>query len=239
MTRTRAPAAKPRLPTAPEAAPMRTVAIASRKGGAGKTTVAVHLAAAAERAGLAAAIVDLDPQASAASWADLREAPRPEVRCCPPNRLSLALAEAAHCDLALIDTAPHAEGGALAAARAAELVIVPCRPALFDFRAISATVDIARIAGTPAWALLNAVPPRGPAGDEARDALAGMGVDVLDARLVQRQAFVHSLTGGLAACEYEPRGKAAAEIRALFDEISVRLGLADAANSGSAPCRNA
>ena len=215
---------------------MRTIAIASRKGGAGKTTVAVHLAAAAEQAGLSAAIVDLDPQASSAAWADLRAAPRPEVRCCPPNRLSIALAEIASCDLALIDTAPHAEGGALAAARAADLVVIPCRPALFDFRSISATVDIAGLAGTPAAVLLNAVPPRGTMADEAEDALSAMGIDVLDARLVQRQAFVHSLTAGLAACEFEPRGKAAAETRALREEIALRL---QSLEHRETPCRNA
>ncbi|MDE0175414.1 MAG: ParA family protein [Defluviicoccus sp.] len=215
---------------------MRTVAIASRKGGAGKTTVAVHLAAAAEQAGLGTAIVDLDPQASAATWSDLRAAARPEVRCCPPNRLSIVLAEIAPCDLAVIDTAPHAEGGALAAARAADLVVIPCRPALFDFHSISATVDIAGLAGTPAAVLLNAVPPRGPMADEARDALAAMGIDVLETRLVQRQAFVHSLTAGLAACEFEPRSKAAAEIRALHREIALRL---QSHRNQETSCRNA
>lgn len=217
---------------------MRTVAIASRKGGAGKTTVAVHLAAAAEQAGLSTVIVDLDPQASAAAWADLRDAPSPEVVTCPPNRLGIALAGAGRRDLALIDTAPHAELGALAAARAADFVVVPCRPALFDFRAIMATVDIARIAGVPAAVLLNAVPPRGPAGDQAAKAFAAMEVDVLRTRLVQRQAFVHSLNAGLAAPEYQPRGKAAAEIRALADEIAAILDAAAPDHDGRSPCEN-
>ena len=204
---------------------MRIIAIASRKGGAGKTTIAVHLAAAAEQSGLRTVILDLDPQASAAAWADLRQAPRPELRSCVPNRLSLELARASNCDLAVIDTAPHAEGGALAAARAAELVVIPCRPTLFDFRAIAATVDIARIAGTPAVVLLNGVPPRGPAASEARQALSEMHIDVLDTCIVQRQAFVHSLTSGLSAGEFEPRGKAAAEIRALHQDLAHLLTL--------------
>ena len=62
---------------------MHTIAIVSRKGGAGKTTVAVHLAAAAEQAGRRAAILDVDPQASASAWSDRREADRPEVPCLP------------------------------------------------------------------------------------------------------------------------------------------------------------
>jgi Mrp family chromosome partitioning ATPase len=54
-------------------ATMKTVAIISQKGGAGKTTVAIHLAVAAEQHGLRTAVFDLDPQASATSWADRRK----------------------------------------------------------------------------------------------------------------------------------------------------------------------
>jgi len=51
---------------------MHVVAVLSEKGGAGKTTTTVHLAVAAKLAGQDAVIVDLDPQASAADWADRR-----------------------------------------------------------------------------------------------------------------------------------------------------------------------
>ena len=62
--------------------------------------------------------------------------------------------------LAVIDTAPHSEATALAAARAADLIVIPCRPAILDLRAIHATVDLAKLAGKPACILLNAVPQR-------------------------------------------------------------------------------
>ena len=199
---------------------MHTIAIVSRKGGAGKTTIAVNLAAAAEQAGRRTAILDLDPQASAAGWFDLREAARPEVRICLPHRLSHGLADIAGCDLAIIDTAPHAESGALAAARAADLVLIPCRPAMFDLLALTAAVDIANIAGTPALAVLNAIPPRGKSTEQARAALAGCGIEIATPMLTHRQAFVHALSRGEGACEFEPRGKASAEILALHDAVA-------------------
>lgn len=73
---------------------MRTVAMISQKGGAGKTTLAVALAALAERAGIASVLVDLDPQASAARWGDLRENDTPVVTCAPAARLVPVLAAA-------------------------------------------------------------------------------------------------------------------------------------------------
>ncbi len=201
---------------------MHTIAIVSRKGGAGKTTLAIHLAAAAEQVGLRTAILDLDPQASAAGWADIRPDPRPVVRVCLPHRLSHGLDEFADCDLAIIDTAPHAETGALAAARASDLVLIPCRPAVFDLHAVGAAVDIANIAGTPALAVLNAIPPRGRTAEQARTALAQWRIEVASTMLTHRQAFVHALARGQTASEFEPTGKASAEILALRDLVLKR-----------------
>src|SRR4051812_7098837 len=152
---------------------MKTVAIISQKGGAGKTTVAIHLAVAAEERGLRAAVFDLDPQASATSWADRRQNPTPAVVAAQPPRLSNLLDQAAAqaADLVLIDSAPNADAASLAAARAADMILVPCRPAAFDLNAIGTTLNLAAVAGKPAWVLLNAVPPYGKLGEEATIAL--------------------------------------------------------------------
>lgn len=198
----------------------RVVAVLSQKGGTGKTTLALNLAVEAERCGRGAAILDIDPQASAAAWSDLRSAPGPAVRSCAVGRLARNLGEAAErADWIFIDTEPHAEGAALAAARSADLVLIPCRPALFDLHAVSASIDLALLAGKPPRIVLNAVPPRGGIAAETRTALAKAGYEVAEAALGQRAAFVHSLTAGASACEYEPKGKAAAEVRALFAEL--------------------
>src|SRR4028119_2334196 len=73
---------------------MRTLAVASRKGGAGKTTLALHLAVASEAAGRAAVVLDLDPQASATVWRDMRRAETPPVTAIPAARLKHALTTA-------------------------------------------------------------------------------------------------------------------------------------------------
>ena len=197
---------------------MYTVAVISQKGGAGKTTLALHLAVASEQAGKSAAIIDLDPQASATRWKDRRERSAPAVVSAQASRLLEVLQAAREhgAELAIIDTAPHSETSALNAARAADLILIPCRPSILDIQAISATVDIARLANKTAFAVLNHIPPRGTMAEEARAAIAIYNIPIAPAQLVQRNAFVHSLTEGLTAQEYEPEGKAAQEIRSLF-----------------------
>jgi chromosome partitioning protein len=97
---------------------MKTIAIISQKGGAGKTTVAIHLAVAAEHRGMNTALFDLDPQASASSWADKRNQPVPAVVSAQAARLPglLKQAEAQSADLVIIDSAPNADAASLAAA---------------------------------------------------------------------------------------------------------------------------
>src|SRR3984957_20221886 len=161
-----------------KAATMKTIAIISQKGGAGKTTVAIHLAVAAEQRGMNTAVFDLDPQASAASWADKRNAPSPAVVSAQASRLPSLLEQASSqkADLVIIDSAPNADSASLAAARAADLILVPCRPAAFDLNAIGTTLNLAVVASKPAYVLLNAVPPLGRVGEEARVALEDGGV---------------------------------------------------------------
>jgi chromosome partitioning protein len=119
----------------------------------------------------------------------------------------------------VIDTAPHSEAAALAAARAADLILIPCRPAILDLHAIGTTIDLARLAGTPATVVLNAVPPRGSLAEEAAEAVSGYGVALCPIRITQRAAFVHSLTEGKSVQEYEPKGRGAEEILTLFHWI--------------------
>lgn len=206
---------------------MKTIAIVSRKGGAGKTTLAVHLAVAASIKGKETAIIDLDPQASAAGWGDSRAASTPAVVSAQAARLSKVLetAIALGADLAIIDTAPHSETAALAAIRAADLILIPCRPAILDLRAIGDTIDLVNLAKKTATVVLNAVPPRGALADEAIEAIKGYGVAVAPVRVSQRAAFVHSLTAGQTAQEYEPDGKAAEEIQQLYKWIWKQLNL--------------
>ncbi|MBK1724940.1 ParA family partition ATPase [Thiocystis violacea] len=197
---------------------MQTIAIVSQKGGTGKTTLALNLAVASERAGRPTVIIDLDPQASAKAWSKSRDGESPVVISTHASQLEEVLAAAKEngAALSIIDTAPHSERDALAAARMADLILIPCRPAILDLRAMVSTKELADLARTPALAVINAAPPRGHLADEAADAIRGYGLEVASVVIAHRAAFVHSLTVGQTVIEYERDGKAAEEVNALF-----------------------
>ncbi len=200
---------------------MKTIAIISQKGGAGKTTIAVHLAVAAEQRGLKTALFDLDPQASASSWSDKRKKPTPAVVSAQAPRLPglLEQAEAQQAGLVIIDSAPNADTASLAAAKAADLILIPCRPAAFDLNAIGTTLSLATIAGKPAFVLLNAVPSQGRLGEEARGILHSSGIQVADPVLHHLVAFSHAVNDGRTAQEYDGKCKAASEVGLLMGWI--------------------
>lgn len=206
---------------------MKTIAILSQKGGAGKTTLALHLAVAAEQNKQQTAVIDIDPQASATSWGDSREDESPVVVSAQPARLAQVLeaAEEAGAAISIIDTAPHSESASLAAARAADLVLIPCRPAILDLRAIGNTIDLVNLAKAQACIVLNAVPPHGTLGDDAEAAVSEYKIAVAPIRIGQRIAFQHALTLGQTAQEYEPQGKAAKEIRQLYKWACKQINL--------------
>ena len=196
---------------------MRTTAVISQKGGAGKTTLSVHLAVAAYQQGYRVAVVDLDPQATARKWGDKRSS-EPEVVGDHAERLPqlIAAARANGADLLIIDTAPNADRTSLAAARAADAILIPCRPAAFDLEAIEATSDLAAIAKKPAWVVLSSAPVRSAITEEAKRGLEAKGTKVCPHVLYARVAYSHSVIDGRTALEFEPDGKAAEEVRTLF-----------------------
>lgn len=201
---------------------MRKIAVLSAKGGAGKTTLAINLAVAAEQqAGHATVLIDLDPQASTCRWHDIREDDSPAVVSAHAARLPhlLETAENEGADVVIIDTAPHTETASLAAARCVDFCVIPCRPTILDLSAIRTTIDIVRLADVPACLVLNAVPARSKLAVEAQQAMAHYPVPIAPVTLGQRVAYAHSLTAGKSATEWEPRGKAASEIKALYSYI--------------------
>ncbi len=206
---------------------MKILTIISQKGGVGKTTIAIHLAVEAERKGYTTAVFDLDPQGSAASWSDKRESSTPTVVPAQANRLETLIEQARgqNADLVIIDSAPNADSSSLAAAKTADLILIPCRAAAFDLAAIPTTLDLAHIAKKEAWVLLNGVPSQGKLAEEAREVLVAGGVKVCEIILHNLIAFSHALNDGRTANEYDPKSKAAAEIVSLFQWIETQTGL--------------
>ena len=146
----------------------------------------------------------------------------PAVVSAQPARLSqiLKAAEESGADLVLIDTPPRAERAALDAARAAHLVLVPCRPSIFDLETFSTTRDlVAAVGSKPLAAVLNAVPTRGKKRQQAEQALKELNITVCPEVFGDRVAFDHANTAGLSAQEYEAAGKAAAEIQNVYMSV--------------------
>ena len=178
-----------------------------------------------KQAGHTTALIDLDPQESAMMWKDNRELDTPSVISAHATRLPklLEIAEQNGATLTILDTAPYAESVALAAAREATIVLIPCRPAALDLRSIRSTIDIVRLAAVPAFVILNAVPTRGDLAAQARHAIATYDVPCVPHTLGHRIAFAHAITDGLTVQEYEPKGKASNEIKTLYEYLANEL----------------
>ena len=198
---------------------MPTIAIISQKGGAGKTTLAIHLAAAAEDYGHTALVIDLDPQATASQWAAWRKDAPPLVIDSAPPRLSAKIDQAIKqgAEFVIIDTPPHADSAASAAVEAADLVLIPCRPSAFDLAAIQTTASLVKMRGKPAFVVFAAGSPTAPRMyEEAVQVIQGYGLDSAPHYLADRAAFRHAAAEGKTVMEIEPTGKAAEEVRQLY-----------------------
>ena len=204
---------------------MKTIAIVSQKGGSGKTTLALHLAVASASCGQNTAVIDLDPQASAANWSDRREAELPVVLSAHASRLRQEIQRVREIggEMLYVDTAPHSDSAALEAARTADLVLIPCRPAILDLEAITNTLAFLRTTGTPVLVVLNAIAATGQDAAQAEEALSAHQVETCPVRLGRRIAFARALVAGQAAQEYEPGGKAAHEIAELHAFVLERV----------------
>ena len=204
---------------------MKTIAFLSQKGGGGKTTLAVHCAVAAIGKGLRVAIIDTDPQGTATRWGQSRESNSPAVAKATAQQLDDVLTAARHDKMTycIIDSAPHASPSASRVAAAADIIVIPVRPTAFDLAAVPATVAIVQAAKKPAAFVLSACPTRSPEIGEVADVLASYGFSVAPVIIHERRAFSRAVATGRAVAEFEPAGKAAAEIEALWKWIKGEL----------------
>ena len=200
---------------------MFTVSFIGSKGGCGKTTSALGLAVAATRAGQDVALIDLDPQASAANWKDRRGDGGPAVVSAQASRLVPILngARDGGADLVIIDTAGRNDDSALNAARNSDLVLIPSKAVVGELETLGKVHDLLRIAGNPSvFVLLNRIEPG--ARKQFEDA-KGMiertfGLQVCPFFLSQFRAYENALETGQTAQELDPKGKTAAELETLY-----------------------
>lgn len=209
---------------------MRTWSFCSQKGGVGKTSLSVHLAAYAIANGESVVIIDLDPQESAKDWHQLRgdESTPPIVISALAENVG-KLKEAAETlghTLMIIDTAPSTDAGALAAIRAADLIIAPVMPNFFDIGALKSTVRLIEKAGKldRAVCVVNGLHYQGTEQDyqDAKRQVEAIGIKVASAYCVHRRAYARALKVGKGVTEYTPKdAKAAAEIHALWAALNI------------------
>lgn len=211
---------------------MKTISLLAQKGGTGKTTLSIHLAVCAGLEGRKVLLVDIDQQRSATAWWSRRENEQPGLVETSGSKLEEIVRAATdqHYDLVVVDSAPHDSRDARVCARVSDAVFIPTRPAILDLDAIGASTELVVETGTPAMIVLNACPPPSRHGEpkivvEARQALQAYDIPVCTVAISQRAAFGHALIDGQAIGEFDPGGKAAAEIDQLWQNLSAEFKL--------------
>jgi chromosome partitioning protein len=204
---------------------MHVIVLASQKGGGGKTTLAAHLAVAAEAVGdRPTVLIDTDPQGSLSAWWNVREADSPALAPTTiaelPDKLN-ALAEAGYA-VAIIDTPPAITDAIGAVVASADLVLIPTRPSPHDLRAVGSTVTLAQAVGKPFVFAVTQAKPNTRLTVQALAALSAHG-QVAPAIVHDRVEYAGSMIDGRTVQEADPKGRGAKEVADLWTFLKARL----------------
>ena len=216
---------------------MQVLAVASQKGGSGKTTLAGHLAVQAERAGAGpVALIDIDPQGSLADWWNERKASTPAfasttVECLADDVQKL---RGMAMRLLIVDTPPAITSTIAEVVKLSDLVLIPTRPSPHDLRSAGATVDLVEGIGKPLVFAINGACPRARITNEAVIALSQHGT-LAPAIVHQRTDFAASMIDGRTVMELSAGSRSSAEIVQLWDYLANRLARLARGPSPSTP----
>ena len=204
---------------------MNVITLASRKGGAGKSTLTAHLAAFAQRQGHRCLLVDADPQGSLALWHARRPDGQPALESAARGvDRAVAQAMVEGYGWVFIDTSPTMWVVVQEAIRAATMVLIPARPGFFDLAAVRETVTVARKHSKPYAVVINAAPVKrdekdSPAVALSRGELDRLAIPVWAGQVSNRAAYLTSLAAGLSAGELAPDSPARNEIARLWSAV--------------------
>lgn len=207
---------------------MKTLLIATGKGGSGKTTLARNIAALAAQEGLDVALIDTDAQRTLSKW----WANRQKVEGAPPislyqadlHQVGDAISDLAH-DLVIIDTPPVVDAGMASTVKACDYVLIPCRPSPDDWESVLQVHELAAAAGTPVGYVINAAVKRASLNDACRLILVKRGAPLCPVLITHRQDFVLAAIEGLGVTEIKNMAAAADEIRVVAAFIRQQLGM--------------
>jgi chromosome partitioning protein len=197
---------------------MRTLALVAEKGGSGKSLIAVHLAVCAVRRRQRVVLIDLDRQKNVCKWGERRKSDDVTITAARVQELPglIASARRQEADLVILDTPGRADIVSAQVLDVADVVLVPCRPFVYDVDATEETVAaIKRAKVQRAAFVLNSVPSRGTRHVEARAALEQL-MPVCPVELHYLMPFTDALNDGRSVEEIDAKSKAAVEIRALY-----------------------
>jgi chromosome partitioning protein len=164
-------------------------------------------------------ILDIDPQGTVMKWRKRRERIWPAVSASDAVRLPQALAGLRDMDFILLDLPGRSGPDMTAGMRLADMILVPSRPLDIDIEASGETVAAAQRLGKTYAFAMTVAPPTGRRTKEFSDMLRARGYPVVPASITERLAYPDAISEGLGVAEYEPNGKAAAEISAFTAEI--------------------
>lgn len=207
---------------------MKTIVIANQKGGSGKSTLTVHLAAAAEYAGDGPAIItDTDPQGSAGDWFNQRKRAGLDTPRYAPIALGeldakLKALEAAGAEYLFIDTAPSVGAVNEELLAIADLILIPLNPTPVDLRALVKGLPLVRASNRPFNFVLTRVRANLRNNEAAALALESLGL-VISTRIHERLIFAETFAHGKTAFEIDPHGIAAAEITNVWEAVKLKL----------------
>ncbi|MDQ7032545.1 MAG: ParA family partition ATPase [Desulfonauticus sp.] len=213
---------------------MNIICMANEKGGTGKSTVAINIGLMAVKEGKRVLFIDADPQASGFAFYERRQENENlksfQMVMKPSKSLHRDIDELSRgFDLVIIDIGGRDSKIFRSAILASTHVIIPTQPSQFDLWSLSNTLDIIEEARVfkpiEAKVLLNMVPARAKLTEDTLSTIKEEEIPCFKTTLGFRVAFREAITQGLSVMEYEPKGKAAFEIKKLWEEIKTWLDI--------------